>query len=67
MKKVTMIECDSPTCGKIGDPENDKPLRPPYGWLQMKGGYYGSGPYGDVTVCSIDCLVDALNDKLVDP
>jgi hypothetical protein len=30
-----MSQCDGPKCKVIGVPENDKPHRPPYSWLQV--------------------------------
>ena len=60
MIKVTMIGCDNPNCQRVGTPENLKPLRPPYGWLTLKGGFFGCGPAIDVTVCSLNCLTDAI-------
>lgn len=60
---ITMIGCDNPACRNTDHPEEGgtktKP-RPPYGWLTLKGGWYGSGPYFDIVVCSTDCVVAAM-------
>jgi len=61
--KVTMIKCDNPDCYAVGAPEFQKPLRTPYGWLTLKGSYFGSGPSIDVTVCRLDCLEAAVYEQ----
>jgi len=58
---VKRVECDNPFCRKTGIPESDKPYRPPYGWLTMKGSFFGSGPSIKVEVCSVECLEKAVN------
>ena len=62
---VKMTKCDNPGCRMVGSPENEKPYRPPYGWLFLKGAFMGCGPNVSVEVCSLDCLEAAVNEVVV--
>lgn len=60
---VQMIQCDNPGCQSRQIPEEggtQKKPRPPYGWLNLKGGWYGHGPYFDLVVCGAQCAQPAM-------
>jgi hypothetical protein len=61
--KVTMIKCDNPSCRKTDIPEDEKGNRPPYGWLTVRGGWFGCGPDFSVVVHDIGCLVPAIEEQ----
>lgn len=62
MTTIKMTLCDNPRCGSMKAPESIKPYRPPYAWLTLKGGWFGSGPSVSIEVCSLECVEPALED-----
>jgi hypothetical protein len=66
MAVVTVTKCDSPACENHDTPECEKPYRPPYGWLTMKGGLFGCGPNIKVEVCSTACLEAAVDNAIAE-
>lgn len=55
-----MTLCDNPHCNNSKIPESEKPYRPPYAWLTLKGGYFGCGPSISIEVCSAECVEQAM-------
>ena len=64
MAVISMIGCDNDECRSVGLPEEGgtaKRPRPPYGWMQISGGWYATGPYfKNLVVCSIECVAPAM-------
>ena len=70
MSQRTMIVCDNPDCGSMGDPEfipgQDGPKRrgqrvmAPYGWHQGDGWLQGCGPSYTYMACSDACVGPAV-------
>ena len=60
-----MIGCDNPACRNTEHPEEGGSVRkprPPYGWVFVKGGWYGSGPYFTIVACCWECVEAAVNE-----
>ncbi len=61
--KVELVQCDNPKCNSLGKPEyieEDGSHNPPYGWIFLKGGFFGSGPCIKIEVDKIQCIRGAV-------
>lgn len=58
--QTIQTKCDNPPCKHTGDPENQNPYMPPYGWADVTVTFVGSGPTLKVEVCGPACIQGAI-------